>query len=271
MKKRKLGVTYNVFCGEELLRDSILSIRNQVDYINIVWQEYSWTGEKASNNLEKVLLALKEEGLVDNILKYDFCFTENRNEANRIRCKKGNMGINDLRRAGCTHGMMMDVDEFYREDEFAAAKEYVYQNNITHSVCSIYDYRILPIYRQIEADDYCVSFIFKLSFLSKIIGSNRFNRMPCRIDSHKTFPLLPIVHKFYYLNNVSMHHMTGVRKNYELKLRSTLTNFSKGGGEVIERYRSLQNSMENMSEEDILSSGYIKVEDEFGILQKWGE
>ena len=43
MKNNKLGVSYNLFNGEELLEASIKSIRQNVDYINVIYQEYSWT------------------------------------------------------------------------------------------------------------------------------------------------------------------------------------------------------------------------------------
>ena len=75
MKKNKLGVSYNLFCGEELLRSSIMSIRNQVDYINVVWQEYSWTGERADEKLLVLLNELIAEGLIQKIIKFEFAIS----------------------------------------------------------------------------------------------------------------------------------------------------------------------------------------------------
>ena len=269
MKNYKLGVTYSLFCGEELLRRSILSIREHVDYINVVWQEYSWTGEKASHDLLVLLNELLGEGLIDKIIKYEFDLSKVQRKSRVYQCQKKNQGIKDLLRVGCTHGMLMDVDEFYREEEFAKAKEFIYKNKISHSVCDIYDYRILPVYRMSETRDYCVSFIFKLSFFSRVIGSKRWNNMPCHMDSYRAIPLIPLIHKFYYLNMISMHHMTGIRKDYEMKLRNTLSNFSETGKKAIVEYRDLQEKMELMNEQEILAAGYIKVKDEFGILEEW--
>ena len=39
----KLGIAYNLFDGEELLVDSIKSIRNSVDYIIVIYQQVSNT------------------------------------------------------------------------------------------------------------------------------------------------------------------------------------------------------------------------------------
>ena len=42
----KLGISYNVFDGEELLEKSILCIRDQVDFISVVYQEKSNFGNQ---------------------------------------------------------------------------------------------------------------------------------------------------------------------------------------------------------------------------------
>ena len=55
----KVGVSYNLFDGEELLEDSIKSIRNNVDYISVVYQTVSNFGNPCSPNLMPVLEELK--------------------------------------------------------------------------------------------------------------------------------------------------------------------------------------------------------------------
>ena len=268
MRRKKLGVSYNLFNGEELLRDSILNIRECVDYINVVWQPYSWTHEKANPEMEIILESLKAEGLIDNVIKFDFDLKK-KHDYKKLKCIKKNKGIADLRKARCTHFMLMDADEFYVKEEFLKAKEFVFNNNITHSVCSIYDYRILPCYRMLEARDYCVSFIFKLTPLSHVVARGRINNMPCLIDPHRAVPLVPLIHKFYYLNMINMHHMTGVRKDYSNKMRNSLSNHLEGGKEAIEAYSELQRKMEMMTEQEILDSGYVKVDDRFSIMKHW--
>lgn len=52
-----------------------------------------------------------------------------------------------------------------------------------------------------------------------------------------------------------MHHMTGIRRDYGKKLRSTLSNFSETGRMAIKEYGELQNKMEKMSEQEILRGG----------------
>lgn len=92
MKKNKLGVTYSVFCGEELLRSSIMSVRNQVDYINVVWQEYSWTGERMDENLLILLKELINEGLIQKIIKFEFEVSQSAKKNSYYQCKKKTWG-----------------------------------------------------------------------------------------------------------------------------------------------------------------------------------
>lgn len=162
--------------------------------------------------------------------------------------------------------MLMDVDEFYNKEEFARAKKYVYDHHITHSVCGIYDYRVSPLYRKRETADYCVGFIFKLFPWSAVL---RVNNMPCKIDPFRAFLFIPLIHKFYYLNMVTMRHMTGVRKNYEFKIKNSINNTDISMSDHLEKMLAMQKRMESMSEKEILDEGYIKVDDEFGILENW--
>jgi len=266
MKKYKLGVTYTLFSGEELLKSSILSIRNHVDYINVVWQEYSWTGIKAADNVEDILNDLLNEGLIDNVIKFEFKIPKTEKESSKVIYKKQNIGVKDLRKARCTHAMLMDVDEFYYEEEFVKAKEFVYKKHITHSACAIYDYFISPLYRKRDASDYAVPFIFKLTMLSKVWG---FSNMPCIVAGCRAFPFIPLLHKFYYLNMVSLRHMTGIRKDFDKKGNASMSNFNKDARKTVHKALERYHEMEKMTEQELLSHGYIKVEDDFGILKEW--
>ena len=263
MKKIKLGVSYNLFNGEELLKASILSIRNHVDYINVVWQDYSWTYEKANLKLKKILEELQHQGLVDEIIEYKVNKGINPRKG---KCRKINLGIKDMKRKGVTHFLLMDVDEFYDGNEFEKAKRIVFEKRLTHSVCSIYDYRISSIYRMRDARDYCVGFIFKMTPFSYVVANEKINNMPCRIDLFRTVPFFRLFgNRFYYLNCVSMHHMTGIRNDYDSKMKSTISVYSEEGRKAIEYYSDLQRKMGLMSEEEIINEGYIVVDDRFDI------
>jgi hypothetical protein len=66
----KIGVSYNLWDGADLLEGSILRIRPFVDYITVVFQEVSNHGNKLPNYKETVLILnyLKGMNLIDKII-----------------------------------------------------------------------------------------------------------------------------------------------------------------------------------------------------------
>ena len=69
-KPMKLGACYNVFDGEELLEASILSIRDSVDFIVIVYQTVSNFGYSCDKGLLPLLEGLLRKGLVQELVHY---------------------------------------------------------------------------------------------------------------------------------------------------------------------------------------------------------
>lgn len=259
-RKFKLGVTYSLFSGEELLEQSIKSIRNQVDYINVVYQKKSWYGNDVSPDVPELLKRLKEKGLIDTCIEYVFTDFSNHAKISHYVLDKKSKGIDDLRKNHCTHCMIMDVDEFYIEEEFKAAKEFIYKNNISHSCCSIYDYKISPTYRKRDVNNYAVPFIFKLTKKSKL---SEHHNIPCTIDPLRAFRFIDKKDKFYYLNTVVMHHMTGIRNDFDKKLDNSVTNSISWGKEFLNKFRNNHLYLSSLTENELLENGYILVEDIF--------
>lgn len=269
MKRAKLGVTYSVFNGEELLRASVLSIREHVDYINIVYQKFSWFGTPCNPKLEKILYELKEEGLIEKIIEYPFSDFGNKGKVEKYVLDKKNIGIADLKANQCTHCLIMDADELYFSEEFQKAKQYVITTGITHSACSIYDYRYLPEIRTRDAAQYAVPFIFKMKKNSKL--SDR-HHMPCFVDSLRTFSFNRFIDKFYYFNTVSMHHMTGIRNNYLQKIEASVSNSTEEGKKHLLHEKNRIEKEIIMEKEELLNiknewGGYIDVGDLFELRE----
>ena len=65
-----LGAAYNVFDNEELLEASVRSIRSEVDFVAIVYQRTSNFGAPCSAELMPTLGALRDIGLVDELIEY---------------------------------------------------------------------------------------------------------------------------------------------------------------------------------------------------------
>lgn len=123
----KLSASYNFFNGEEHLIPSIKSIRNSVDFISIVYQKTSNSGNYASQCALDTLSDIRAGKLADNIIEFhpDFSVARQQNEL-----KKRTIGLETALRNKCTHFFTMDADEFYRTEEFTWAKDYIKRNRV---------------------------------------------------------------------------------------------------------------------------------------------
>ena len=260
--KQKLGVSYNVFDGIELLEASIKSIRNSVDYINVVYQNISNFGEKDDDRFP-FLQSLKDKGLIDNIIYYEtnFSLTPQQNET-----AKRNIGLQDCIKIGCSYFLNMDTDEFYVREQFEKAKEFIYQNQISSSACAMYYYIKKPTYKFMEPRrTMYVPFICKIDRTSKIItGIQTF----CLVD-----PTRMIMHKngknwLFAPQELTMHHMAYVRKDLDKKFRNSTSNQAK---QLKEKISSIKNNVVNYQYPDNFyfygegSYRIEQVEDIFGI------
>ena len=130
----KLGVSYNVFDCEELLEGSIKQIRQQVDYISVVYQTVSNFGNPCNPELVILLERLKSEGLVDELFEYSPKINKG-GHSNEIQNR--NIGLALSQGAGCTHHMSMDSDEYYLSSEFEGLKKIVIEGDYDSSYCQM--------------------------------------------------------------------------------------------------------------------------------------
>lgn len=270
VKAMKLGVTYSLFDGEELLPFSILAIRKHVDYVNVVFQERSWFGDQCTPLVRPMMNDLLNKHIIDKAIEYPFKdFGNARNMAWYVIDKK-NRGLEDLKANGCTHCMIMDCDEFYFESEFAAAKQFVASKGITHSACSLYNYRYFPELRFRDVSELSVPFIFELRQDSALTP---FHNMPCYIDDLRSLLFNPVRDRFYYLNSLRMHHMTWIRFNFNKKLRGSFFNVTRDGQATMSSWQHTHDTQVELSKEELLRSGttefggYIDVGDPFNLNQ----
>ena len=226
--KHKWGVSYSVFDGHELLEKSILSIRESVDYINVVYQTTSWYGNKCDDDLLPTLHRLKEAGLIDELIEYTYIHKDGRNgHAPKYEKQKRSLGLNAAKKAGCTYFMTMDCDEFYFKDELENAKKYILENDISHSFVVTLNYVVKPIYRKLNPG-YYVPFFSKINQYSSFTSSYFDKYYICLVDPTRPldkyilfkFLFLKIYGKYhpFVLNNIAMHHMTSVRRDIMSKI-----------------------------------------------------
>ena len=206
----KLGINYMVFDGEELLEFAIKSIRDQVDFVSVIWQNLSYFGNKSNLKLENTINKLKQDGLVDNVTHYtqDLNLHFKQNELN-IR----NLGLDLSIENGCTHHISSDVDEFYLSDHLIYAKQEMKDHDC--SIISIINYYKQPDYIIYPDQQHFCTFIHPVS--------NRY-------EISKTFPY-GVEHtrrhtqcnncKIFEKNEIVVHHMSYVRKDIKKKLENS--------------------------------------------------
>lgn len=215
----KLGVSYNVFDGIELLDSSLRSIRNNVCYINVVYQSISNFGESAPKEDVDEILRLEKIGLIDKVIFY----TPKLNDRpHNNETAKRNIGLQDCKKNGCTHFLCMDTDEFYRDKEFKEAKNFIIDNKITASACQLYLYVKSPKYRTEQPDPgMFVPFICKINKFSRIkFLAKRF----CLTDPTRMVASFSNKIWVFAPQKICMHHMSLVRKDLQLKFRNSTFN-----------------------------------------------
>lgn len=207
-----LSASINLFDGEELIDAKLRVLRNEIDHISIVYQTRSYTGNQCSPHLLKILDEQLKQGLVDELLEYQF---EPDPFANPqvFEAEKRTLGLELARKFGATHFITMDADEFIIPEAMAYAKQQVIQHNYDATACKLIDYWISPRYQvrglaQAWGDYLYVPLIYKIrpgiSFTAEKIHEDYF----CIADTTRK---LPTINPHRLDDHVIMHHMTTVR------------------------------------------------------------
>jgi len=137
MAIKKLALNVNAFDASELLEPLLTEIRDQVDVVNLIWQEKSyWKNPIAKEDMDE-LIRLKEIGLADNLLEFKPDFSKYSREQ---ECEKRNWGIDYAKNDGCSHVISSDADEFYDAEQFRAAKELINKKGYSITYCSYVNY-----------------------------------------------------------------------------------------------------------------------------------
>jgi len=209
----KYGISYNIFDGEELLEDSILQIRHLVDYVSVVFQTESYWGNKCSDNLIELLIRLKNDGLIDDIVEYknSMSLSPHYNQIN-----KRNIGLELSRKKYCTHHMSMDCDEFYTEEQFSNLLDWYDEHPNYVGYADYNDYYKSPSHLIDKPHDTMVSLFFpiKNNDAQFVLGYDSPVLVdPTRRPNYDTYNI-------FDPNFIQMHHMTLVRKNIDSKIRN---------------------------------------------------
>lgn len=224
----KIGVSYNIFSGLELLEGSIERIKDHVDHINVVYQVVSNTGT-IKTEIHDFVRYLYHKGLIDSanlFHAYDGA-TPKQNET-----RKRNIGLEVCRDKGCTHFLSMDTDEYYDPDQFKQAIDLVIQGGYSSSACKMQTYYKSIEYRLSPPEEYYVPFLYKIDDRSFINGQ----QWPVKADPSRK--MRPDKMKIFSRNELEMHHLSYVRTDIREKLynASSSVNFKDRLEEIADYY-----------------------------------
>jgi len=204
----KVGVTYSVFDAVELLQYSINCIRAHVDYINVVWQDVSYFGERD----ESVFGKLEKIKGVDKFIKYE---TNLGVKPNVNETAKRNVGLKDCINQGCKIWQTMDTDEMYVGSQYRKSLDDFIYSEMDASACQMQTY-----YKFVErvvhpAEQYFVSLWFRVH--------PGFELKQCvwdvDVDPSRKAPIKSLM--LFDRSEIEMHHYSFIRKNIGQKFRNS--------------------------------------------------
>jgi len=228
----KLGVSYNVFDGEELLEGSIKSIRQSVDYISVVYQTISNFGKECSKDLLPLLERLKKDKLINDIVFYQpISLPPHVNET-----RKRQIGLELSLKNDCTHHMSMDADEYYEKSNLDNVKKMMIINEYDSSYCQMLTYYKTWEYKLDPPEEYFVPLIYRIKHGTTFVLSTPSPVLvdPTRRISGITKPLI------LKREQIQMHHGSYIRDDIRKKLEnsSASINFKDDIEKLVNHYEN---------------------------------
>ena len=228
----KLGVSYNIFDGEELLEGSIKQIRDMVDFISVVYQKKSNFGNPCTENLIPLLNRLQSEGLIDELHEYKpEQLGGHINELN-----KRNIGLMISKNNNCTHHMSMDSDEYYLPNEFEYLKNKIIDGEYDSSFAKMLTYYKSWEYQLDPPEEYYVPLIVKIKENNEYVFGYP---SPVLVDPTRSISKLnsPII---LTRNEIQMHHGSYIRDDVRMKLinSSASVNFNHEIDKIVNHYNN---------------------------------
>lgn len=202
----KLAAIYNVWHDWDMLDHSVNNIRPLVDGIIVVGSEKSNYGEYSP-----IPERWKEKVYIREPQFHQPMHSET---------DKRNFGLNIARHVGHTHFLTIDADEFYEPEPFLKEKKKFKNPDLKGLVCLCQTYFKSPTLT-VGLDVTLVPFIHELSPTIQ----HEFNRKypfawidgQIRIDPTRSLNITSGVER----TDLIMHHMSWVRKDYNLKIRNS--------------------------------------------------
>jgi hypothetical protein len=245
-----------VFDGSELLRFAIASIRQNVDFISVVYQTTSYFGNTADQDLVPNVKTLEEAGMIDKLVHCEPDLKQH-HKVNELNWR--NIGLQLSRDAGCTHHISADVDEFYKPDELEYAKKCM-EDGYDYSIAPYEYYYKDPRYLIVPCQNLITSFIHTVDNKYEMNTTFPHNVETTRhLKEYKNC-------KLFHHNEFIIHHMSYVRRDIRRKLcNSDNGRFYKKLNDFVARFDKYQLGDRVCIAPDFMNRKTVLVENLFGI------
>lgn len=218
----KLVAVFNCWAdGLDLLHYSVDNILPVVDGVIIIWSEKGNSGEYR-----------------------EFMFDPMSDKVKMYQCEgsetaKRNFGLEKAKQLGFTHFLIMDSDEFYKQDDVLQEKERIDREDLNGMVCRL---KVLFKKPTLMVDDHTlVPFISKL-FSDTQVGNFKF--YPFAYDEQGNAHIDPTrrINCNYRIgmSDIFMYHASWIRKDYDLKIRNSAAANNLKKSSI---YRDLENAV----------------------------
>lgn len=214
----KLGVSFTVFNGTELLCRSFKSIKPFADVVHLRYQKTSNRGREIDpRDMDNILKVDCEHHLYEP----DLSLSTKENER-----RKHQAMIDELKAEGCTHFLLMACDEFYAYDDLMKWKDPAMEYDVTYT--KMFTYYKYPTWQLDPPEDYFKPFICRIRPNTKITP---FDNYPVKVDpSVRVFP----VDTFAEIP-IRMHHYSMIRQDIKSKFMNAASSVN-WTSEQIERF-----------------------------------
>lgn len=207
----RIGLSFNLWKGEEFIPSAIEQIGNYVDYIVIVYQQESNFGD-IREDLTPTLKEWVKDGLIDEYVDYKPQFNDVDPKYFGIHneLSKRNIAIKKALENKCDYLIDCDSDEIYEGDKFKECIDEVISGGYDSAFCKMLTYYKNASCVLDEIENYYVPMIYKINEGSKFEPIENEN-FPVLVDGKRRVKTkMPLV---FNEDEILMHHFSYVRKD----------------------------------------------------------
>lgn len=204
----RVGAVYNSFYNVDVLKKSIESIINVVDYICVVHQKKSFSGEIGTKENEQLLNDLVQCHYINELVYYD------KESSDKIQgmIDKRNLGLEKCREKKCDYIITLDNDECYNDRRVREEVMSMAKNNLDTLYSPIISYYKNDKYYFLEEKLYVPS-IYKINDRKYERGIH---------SSVLSDPARKMKERKFRVSQMYMHHLTYLENNFKEKINSKI-------------------------------------------------